>query len=241
MCRRAALRHALDGVWRELPPYRRRAHSAGVLDDGVMKKKEEKQPSWERLSARGCVRKCWRGSRVSRACQLASSTSTSKVDIYIDIYLWTGARFFLLYSSASSPYGTPGQANHACRERISSCFAWYLRGQACHFSPSIGRLGGDLGGGARDVRRALNTCSIVGMIARLRIGPDERSSAAQYQLLWSAAELAQPLDAKPISPHVHRSSLKLLHSAAARPAAHAANAFHTLMRLTRWPLTHCSG
>src|SRR5207302_10199578 len=79
----------LAGIRESMPPIRGIIHSAGVLDDGVILQQDR-----ERFAA--VMRP-----KVDGAWNLHSQTLNAELD------------FFVLFSSAASMLGSPGQSNHA--------------------------------------------------------------------------------------------------------------------------------
>jgi thioester reductase-like protein len=95
------IRRVLTRIRQELPPLAGVAHLAGVLDDGLLP-----QQSWDRFRA-------VMAPKAHGAWHLHRLTEEEDLD------------FFLLYSSASSVLGSPGQANYA----VANAF---LDGLAAH-------------------------------------------------------------------------------------------------------------
>ena len=82
-----------------MPPLRGVIHSAGTLDDGVLE-----QQSWEKFARvfRPKVEGTWNLHRLTR-------------EIPLD--------FFVMFSSAASLLGSPGQANHAAANAFLDALA----------------------------------------------------------------------------------------------------------------------
>ena len=89
----------------EMPPLRGVVHAAGVLDDGVTV-----QQSWERFE-RVLAPKAWGAWNLHRATR----------GIALD--------FFVLFSSAASLIGSPGQGNYTAANALLDALAHRLRGQ----------------------------------------------------------------------------------------------------------------
>ena len=98
---REQLRTALTTIAQTIPPLRGVIHSAGVLDDGVLQ-----QLTWERM-ARVLAPKAW------GAWHLHELTQHLPLDL------------FVLYSSAASLLGSPGQGSHVAANS-------FLDGLACY-------------------------------------------------------------------------------------------------------------
>ena len=85
-----SLKNIIDRIDKELPPLKGVLHAAGVLEDGLLF-----EQTWERFEKVLNPKK--RG-----AASLHELTKDKELD------------FFVLYSSAASVLGSPGQANYAC-------------------------------------------------------------------------------------------------------------------------------
>jgi acyl transferase domain-containing protein/acyl carrier protein len=101
----ASFEPRLAELLRDLPPLKGVVHAAGALSDGVIA-----QQSWERYL------KVF-SPKVAGALHLYRAVRAQPLD------------FFILYSSAASLLGNPGQANYAAANSFMDSFAWYLRGQ----------------------------------------------------------------------------------------------------------------
>ncbi|WP_038182346.1 SDR family NAD(P)-dependent oxidoreductase [Vibrio rhizosphaerae] len=88
-----------------LPPLKGVVHSAGVLADGVVA-----QQSWEDYLKVFAP-------KVAGTLSLYQAVREQALD------------FFVIYSSAASILGNPGQANYAAANSFVDSFVWYLRGQ----------------------------------------------------------------------------------------------------------------
>ena len=102
---RRELAHALDTVRRELPPLQGVVHAAGLLDDGFLS-----ELTTERL-ARVLAPK------VAGAWNLHDLTEPDALD------------FFVLFSSAASLFGSPGQASYAAANAFLDALAHHRRAQ----------------------------------------------------------------------------------------------------------------
>src|SRR5581483_4298796 len=104
-----ALRDEMAAVVREIetrmPPLRGVIHAAGVLDDGVLA--EQSWPRFERVLA----------PKVAGAWILHELTARMPLD------------FFVLFSSAASVLGSPGQSNHAAANAFEDALAHFRRRQ----------------------------------------------------------------------------------------------------------------
>ncbi|HIK04816.1 MAG TPA: SDR family NAD(P)-dependent oxidoreductase [Trichormus sp. M33_DOE_039] len=92
-------------IERSLPPLRGIIHAVGVLDDGVLQ-----QQTWERFTK-------VMSPKVEGAWNLHQLTQHLPLD------------FFVLFSSAASLFGSPGQANHAAANAFLDSFAYYRQQQ----------------------------------------------------------------------------------------------------------------
>jgi len=88
-----------------LPPLRGVIHAAGRLDDGILQ-----QMTWQRMTE-------VMGPKVAGAWNLHQLTQTESLD------------FFVLFSSAASLLGSPGQANHVAANSVLDVLANYRRSQ----------------------------------------------------------------------------------------------------------------
>ena len=102
---REQLAGILDQMDRTMPPLRGVIHGVGVLDDGILL-----HQSWDRF-ARVMAPK------VDGAWNLHTLTAKRSLD------------FFVLFSSAVSMVGAPGQANHAAANAFLDALASHLRAQ----------------------------------------------------------------------------------------------------------------
>lgn len=89
-----------------LPPLRGVIHSAGVLDDGVLQ-----QQCWEKFAR-------VMSPKVQGAWNLHTLTLHKPLD------------FFVMFSSAASLLGSPGQANHSAANAFLDALAYYRQSQA---------------------------------------------------------------------------------------------------------------
>jgi len=99
------LRRTLREASHSLPPVRGVIHSAGVLKDGVLL-----QQDWDRFVP-------VLGAKVQGAWNLHALTRDAPLD------------FFVLFSSAASMLGTPGQANHAAANAFLDALAFRRRAE----------------------------------------------------------------------------------------------------------------
>jgi malonyl CoA-acyl carrier protein transacylase len=97
------LTRVLSDVESCMPPLRGVIHAAGVLDDALLE-----QQSWERFSRVF-------GPKVSGAWNLHTLTRDLSLD------------FFILYSSAASLLGSPGQGNYSAANSFLDILAYYRR------------------------------------------------------------------------------------------------------------------
>ncbi|MEM8779515.1 MAG: beta-ketoacyl reductase, partial [Cyanobacteria bacterium P01_G01_bin.49] len=95
----------LQDIETALPPLKGIIHAAGVLDDGVLK-----QLTWERFAK-------VMNPKVKGAWNLHTLTQDYSLD------------FFILFSSAASLLGSPGQANHVTANTFLDTLAHYRRSQ----------------------------------------------------------------------------------------------------------------
>ena len=95
----------LTGIEASLPPLRGIIHSAGVLDDGVML-----QQTWDRFSK-------VMAPKVTGSWNLHTLTRNKALD------------FFVMFSSAASLLGSPGQSNHASANAFLDALAHHRRAQ----------------------------------------------------------------------------------------------------------------
>jgi aryl carrier-like protein len=93
----------LTAIEASLPPLRGIIHAAGVLDDGVLL-----QQTWERFSR-------VMAAKVMGSWNLHTLTQNSPLD------------FFVLFSSAASLLGSPGQANHGAANAFLDALAHHRR------------------------------------------------------------------------------------------------------------------
>ncbi|MEI2580370.1 SDR family NAD(P)-dependent oxidoreductase [Scytonema sp. PRP1] len=93
----------LSKIEQSLPPLRGIIHSVGVLDDGILQ-----QLSWERFAS-------VMAPKVQGAWHLHALTQNLPLD------------FFVLFSSAASLLGSPGQANHSAANTFLDALAYYRR------------------------------------------------------------------------------------------------------------------
>jgi acyl transferase domain-containing protein/acyl carrier protein/phospholipid N-methyltransferase len=93
----------LAKITQSLPPLRGIIHSVGVLDDGVLQ-----QQNWERFAK-------VMAPKVEGAWNLHRLTENLPLD------------FFVLFSSAASLLGSPGQGNHAAANAFQDALAYYRR------------------------------------------------------------------------------------------------------------------
>ncbi|NEO43855.1 MAG: SDR family NAD(P)-dependent oxidoreductase [Moorea sp. SIO4A3] len=96
-----SIAQVLSQIERSLPPLRGIIHSVGVLDDGILL-----QQTWEKF-ARVMAPK------VQGAWNLHNLTVHEPID------------FFVLFSSAASLLGSPGQANHSAANAFLDALAYY--------------------------------------------------------------------------------------------------------------------
>ncbi|WP_424102087.1 SDR family NAD(P)-dependent oxidoreductase [Moorena producens] len=96
-----SIAQVLSQIEQSLPPLRGIIHSVGVLDDGILQ-----QQTWEKF-ARVMAPK------VQGAWNLHNLTVHEPID------------FFVLFSSAASLLGSPGQANHSAANAFLDAFAYY--------------------------------------------------------------------------------------------------------------------
>jgi acyl carrier protein len=98
---REQLTQVLGGIEQSLPPLRGVIHAAGLLDDGVLR-----QLDWERLEK-------VMAPKVEGAWNLHLLTQDKPLD------------FFILFSSAASLLGSPGQGNHMAANTFLDVLAHY--------------------------------------------------------------------------------------------------------------------
>ena len=97
----------------ELPPLRGVVHAAGLVDDALLDKQ-----SWDRFAGvmgapRSWERNCW-----------TKFTAETRLD------------FFVLYSSAASILGNPGQGNYATANAFLDGLAWQRRAEGRARAPA---------------------------------------------------------------------------------------------------------
>ncbi len=97
------IRRVLSQIEESLPPLAGVIHAAGVLDDGILQ-----QQSWQRFAN-------VMAPKVVGAWNLHTLTQNLPLD------------FFVLFSSAVSLLGLPGQANHAAANAFLDALAYYRR------------------------------------------------------------------------------------------------------------------
>ena len=93
----------LTGIEASLPPLRGIIHSAGVLDDGVIL-----QQTWQRFSR-------VMAPKVMGSWHLHTQTKNKPLD------------FFVMFSSAASLLGSPGQSNHASANAFLDALAYHRK------------------------------------------------------------------------------------------------------------------
>ena len=103
--RRDDLEAALTSIRESMPPLRGIMHAAGILDDGMLVNLDR-----QRLQA-------VMAPIVDGAWNLHSLTSDATLD------------FFVLFSSAASVFGSPGQAHYAAANAFLDALAWHRRKQ----------------------------------------------------------------------------------------------------------------
>jgi myxalamid-type polyketide synthase MxaB len=99
------VRRLMTGIEASLPPLRGIIHSAGVLDDGVML-----QQNWQRFSR-------VMAPKVMGTWHLHTQTKNQPLD------------FFVMFSSAASLLGSPGQSNHASANAFLDALAYHRKAQ----------------------------------------------------------------------------------------------------------------
>ena len=161
---------ALMAVWKSLqltmPPLRGVIHSAGTLDDGVLA-----QQSWEKFSRvfRPKVEGAWNLHRLSRGIPLD---------------------FFVLFSSAASLLGSPGQANHAAANAFLDALAHARRAAGL---PALSINWGAWSQVGAASKRALDARA--GLEALRTIAPEEGLAVLEQLLRRQDAQVgAVPLD-----------------------------------------------
>ena len=103
--RRDQLKAAFDSIRGSMPQLRGVMHAAGILDDGMLVNLDRR-----RLQA-------VMAPKVDGAWNLHSLTSDAALD------------FFVLFSSAASVFGSPGQAHYAAANAFLDALAWHRRNQ----------------------------------------------------------------------------------------------------------------
>ncbi|KAB8330057.1 type I polyketide synthase [Scytonema tolypothrichoides VB-61278] len=99
----ADMRNVLETIQATMPPLRGIVHAAGILDDGILQ-----QQSWERFSR-------VMAPKVRGAWNLHTLTKGLPLD------------FFVVFSSAASLLGSPGQGNYAAANSFLDALANYRR------------------------------------------------------------------------------------------------------------------
>ena len=99
------VRRMMTGIEASLPPLRGIIPSAGVLDDGVML-----QQTWQRFSR-------VMAPKVMGTWHLHTQTKNQPLD------------FFVMFSSAASLLGSPGQSNHASANAFLDALAYHRKAQ----------------------------------------------------------------------------------------------------------------
>ena len=97
------VRRLLAGIETSLPPLRESSTSAGVLDDGVIL-----QQTWQRFSR-------VMAPKVMGSWHLHTQTKNQPLD------------FFVMFSSAASLLGSPGQSNHASANAFLDALAYHRK------------------------------------------------------------------------------------------------------------------
>jgi acyl transferase domain-containing protein/acyl carrier protein len=99
------LASVLDSISATMPPLRGVVHAAGILDDGILARLDDR---WLREVMAPKVEGAW---------NLHSLTRDAALD------------FFVLFSSAAALLGSPGQAHYAAGNAFLDALAWYRRAE----------------------------------------------------------------------------------------------------------------
>lgn len=95
----------LESIGASMPPLRGVAHAAGIIDDGILQRLDERQ-----------LREVM-APKVQGAWNLHALTRDAKLN------------FFVLFSSAAALLGSPGAANYAAANAFLDALAWHRRAE----------------------------------------------------------------------------------------------------------------